>query len=304
MRRKADKSAWAQLERHPFRALLAFTILVGGTVFSVVHYFDSQRLEATKHDYDLKLTDSENKLASINRGLAGGDYINVARLVVHRGERNRVPLQSKFYADDSFYAPDLRAWIYKKTTDREFFTSIFGEEGKKQINELTGLAPVHVWTRGALVPVGNHDVIQNFAPCIYLQRLPIDELTVQLNLEAAKNSQPAALFQGDIIGAMLAQTFANVFKTLTFTSDTQASLLSITKVSNVLYCQFLLTIRNVTVDSRKLDSYFVNLEMIVISTNNNVYTICDIIPSEEPILRGPISAEVTEWLNAFAVYSD
>jgi hypothetical protein len=187
-------------------------VLIGGTVFGIVHYFDSERLEATKHDYEVKLTDSQSKLVSINRGLAGGDYINVARLVVHPGERDRVQAQSKFFADDSFYAPALQAWTYKKTTDTEFFTSIFGEEGKKQINEITGLAPVHVWTRGPLKPVGNHDVIQNFAPCIYLQRLPIEELTVQLNLEAAKNSQPATLFQGDVIGAMLAQTFSNVSK--------------------------------------------------------------------------------------------
>jgi hypothetical protein len=91
---------------------------------------------------------------------------------------------------------------------------------------------------------------------------------------------------------------------LTITSETQASLLNINKVSNVLYCQFLLTLHNVTIDSRKLDPYFINLEMIVISTKNNVYTICDLIPSEEPMLRGPVPAEVTEWLNGFAVFSD
>lgn len=301
---KSSKPGWTNLEKHPFRVLLTFAVLIGGAVYGIVHYFDSERLEATRHDYEVKLADSQSKLASINRGLAGGDYINVARLVVHRGERDRVPAQSKFYADDSFYAPAVQGWTYKKTTDTEFFTSIFGEEGKKQINELTGLAPVHVWTRGPLVPLGNHDVSQNFAPCIYLQRLPIDDLTVQLNLEATKNSQSTTLFQGDVIGAMLAQTFANVFKTLTFTSETQASLLNINKVSNVLYCQFLLTLRNVTINSQKRDSYFITLEMIVISTKDSVYTVCDLIPSEEPMLRGPIPAEVTEWINGFTVFSD
>ena len=103
---------------------------------------------------------------------------------------------------------------------------------------------------------------------------------------------------------MLAQTFANVFKKLTFTSDTHASLLSINKVSNVLYCQFLLTLNNVTIESQHRDSYFINLEVIVISVKNNVYTISDLIPSDEPMLRGPVPAEVTEWLNGFAVFSD
>lgn len=304
MTRKAKKSVWTDLDKHPFRVLFAFAVLSGGTVGVVVRYFDSEKFELMERDYKAKVSDYQSKLASIDRGLAGGGYINIASLVVHPGERDRVPTQSKFYSDDSFYAPELQGWGYKKTTDTEFFISIFGEEGKKQINEITGIAPVHVWTRGALVPVGNHDVIQNFAPCIYVQRLPIDELTVQLNLEAAKNAQPKTLFEGDVIGAMLAQTFANVFKTLTFTSDTQASLLSINKVSNVLYCQFLLTLHNVTIDARNVNSYFVNLEMIVITTKNNVYTICDLIPSEEPVLRGPVPAEVTEWLKGFAVFSD
>jgi hypothetical protein len=230
--------------------------------------------------------------------------MKVEHFLLHRGDRNRVPGQSKFYADDSFYAPDLPGWTYEKTTDRAFFKSIFGEEGQKQINEITGLAPVNVWTRGALKPLGNHDVFQDFAPCIYVQSLPIEELTIQLNLEAAKDSQSTTLFQGDVIGSMLAQTFSNVFKTLTITSDTQASLLSISKVSNVLYCQFLLTIHNVTIDSRVLPSYFINLEMIIISTPKTVYTICDLIPSEEPVLRGAVPAEVTEWLSGFAVFSD
>jgi hypothetical protein len=273
---------------------------VGVVVAAVTSFYWSQRLEETK----AQIADRDNKLASINRNLAGGDFMKVEHFLLRRGDRNRVPGKSKFYSDDSFYAPDLRGWTYKKTTDREFFTSLFGEQGQNQINEITGLAPVHVWTRGSLKPVGKHDVIQNFAPCFYVQRLPIDELTIRLNLEAAKNSQPQTLFEGDVIGSMLAQTFANVFKTLTFTSDTHASLLNISKVGDVLYCQFLLTINNVTIDARSLPSYFINLETIVISTPKNVYTICDIIPSEEPVLRGTVPAEVTEWLSGFAVFAD
>lgn len=292
------------VESNPFAYLIVVAVSVGGLVFSVVSYFCSEKLAMTELTHKEKMAESENRLASINRKLAGGDYMDVAHFVVHPGDRNRLPPQSRFYPDDSFYAPTPQGWAYKKTTDKEFFASIFAEQGQKQVNEYTGLAPVHVWTRGALVPVGNHDVIQNFAPCIYVQRLPIADLTIQLNLEAAKHSQSATLFEGDIIGSMLAQTFSNVFKTLTFTSDTQASLLNISKVSNVLYCQFLLTLHNVTIDSRQLDSYFINLEVIVISTKNNVYTISDLIPSDEPMLRGPVPAEVTEWLNGFAVFAN
>jgi hypothetical protein len=251
------------VESNPFAYLIGVAVSVGGLVFWVVSYFCSEKLVVTELTHKEKIAESENRLASINRKLAGGDYMDVAHFVVHPGDRNRLPAQSKFYSDDSFYAPAPQGWTYKKTTDKEFFASIFGEEGQKQVNEYTGLGPIHVWTRGALVPVGNHDVIQNFAPCIYVQRLPTADLTIQLNLEAAKNSQPATLFEGDIIGSMLAQTFSNVFKTLTFTSDTQASLVNISKVSNVLYCQFLLTLHNVTVDSRRLDSYFINLEVLL-----------------------------------------
>ena len=103
---------------------------------------------------------------------------------------------------------------------------------------------------------------------------------------------------------MLAQTFSTLFATLPFASDTQVYLQNISKVSNVLYCQFMLTLRNVIVEGRTLDSYFVTFETIVISTRENVYTVCIFTPSEEPMPRGPVPAEVTEWLSSFAVYSD
>lgn len=292
-----------RVEDNPFTYLLGVGVAVGSVVFFVVSYFASEKLAATIRTYDAEVADYKNKLASINRKLAGGDYMNVAQFVVRRGDRDHVPTQSKFYADDYFYAPALPNWTYKKTTDVDFFTSIYGEDGKKQVNDITRLAPVHLWNRGPLTPIGNHDAIQNLAPCIYLQRYPTAELAVQLNLQASKNSQPAA-FQGDIIGAMLAQTFSSLFTTLPFTSETQVYLLNINKVSNVLYCQFLLTLHNVTVDSRKRDSYFVTFETIVISTKDNVYTICDFVPSEEPMPRGQVPAELTEWLNGFAVFSE
>jgi hypothetical protein len=290
----------SRVESNPFISLIVTGTAVGAVVAAVISFFCSQRLEEAR----TQIADRESKLASINRNLAGGDFMKVEKFLARRGDRSHVPAQSKFYPDDSFYAPEIKGWIYTKVTDRVFFTSIFGKEAEKQMSEITGIAPMHVWTRGPLKPVGNNDVIENFAPSIYVQRLPLDELTVQLNLEAAKNSQPTTLFEGDVIGSMLAQTFSNIFKKLTITSDTQASLLSITKVSNVLYCQFLVTIHDVTIDGRALPSYFINLEMIVISTPKSVYTICDLVPSEEPVLRGSVPAEVTEWLSGFAVFAD
>ena len=83
--------------------LATFVILLCSTVAGVVRYFESAKLEAAKNDYN-------SKLASINRKLVGGDYLNVKQFVIHRNDGTRPPANSKFYSDDFFYAPNLQTW--------------------------------------------------------------------------------------------------------------------------------------------------------------------------------------------------
>ena len=65
----------------------------------------------------------------------------------------------------------------------------------------------------------------------------------------------------------------------------------------------LITLTDGTVGKRKFDHYYISLENIVISTEDNLCVITDVVPSDDPAPRGPVAAEVSEWLNSFALIS-
>jgi hypothetical protein len=303
--RVPGKTVRQRVEDHWLLYLLGVIIASAGVTAGLMNFVCNTRLEGTKRDY-------ESKMASINRRLAGGDYFNISKLLITRDEREKVPSASKFYADESFYAMDLPGWTYKKMADVDFYNTVYGESGDKPPNDITSLAPLHVWTRSEWTPVGNHDLIHNIAPVILVQCLPTNELIEKLNLAAPftgehekpiKDPESKMIFQGDIVGAMLTQTFSGFFDALHFGSNTHVNLLTVNKVKNILYCQILLTLRDVTLNDRRFPRYYINFETIVISTPDNVYTLADFQPSEEPLPRGTIAAEVTEWLNGFAIVS-
>jgi hypothetical protein len=213
-------------------------------VWGAAHYYYSERLALTRHEY-------ETKLASINRSLAGGDYIDVAKFLIPASQRSRLPQASTFHSDDSYYAPDLPRWTFKRMTDAEFFNSIYGEEGTATNNEITNLAPVNVWKRGDFIPIKGHGVINNVAPCIYVQRLPTKKLLEQLEINSPfpneedatlRNLRIPSIFRGDLVGALLTETLSGVFTTLRFMSDTDVNLRNISKVSLLhqfrSYCHF------------------------------------------------------------------
>jgi len=151
-------------------------------------------------------------------------------------------------------------------------------------------------------------VINNIAPCIWVQSVPAAEMVEQLNLrsrdDTADGTRLGTMFQGDIIGAMLNETLSTVFTGLRFASETNVKLLNISKVSNVLYCQILLTLNDVTVGPTHFARYYIIFETIVISARDRVYTFCDFQPSDEPVPRGAVPAEVTAFLNNFTILSE
>ena len=54
----------------------------------------------------------ENQLASINRNLAGGGYLNVAKFVVPPSERSRIRPDAKFFSAE-LYAAMPPGWEYE-----------------------------------------------------------------------------------------------------------------------------------------------------------------------------------------------
>ena len=301
--RMASKTIKQQVESHWLLYLVGTVITTLAIAVPVMLWICHEKVDSLTRDY-------EGKMASINRRLAGGDYLNVSKFLIAPDERDKVPPNSKFFPEESFYAPEPAGWTYKKMSDTDFYNTIYGEAGDKQTSQITQLAPMHVWVRGKWSSVKNHDLIRNIAPVIVIQAIPTKDLIDQLNLAAPFTGEvekpiqdPGSkmVFKGDIVGAMLTESLYNLFNTLHFASNTNVNLLTVNKVKNVLYCQVLLTLRDVSVASRPFSRFYVNVEIIVISTSDTVYALCDFQPSNEPLPRGPVAAEVTQWLDGFAI---
>ena len=260
------------------------------------------------------------QLASINRKLAGGDYLNVAKFVIPRSERSHIASADKFFGSDQFYAAMPPEWSYEKMKDVDLWNTMYGQPGEKPDNPVTGIVPIHVWRRGPFLRLEGNGIINNIAPLITVQRFANKQLLGELGIETSPSSpsadespetkkplgdiHPPTIFKGDIVGAVLAESFSLVFDNLRFVAGVSVDLVTINKVGNVLYCQILITLTNGAVGGKKFDVYYLSTETIVISTRDNVYVISDVIPSDDPSPRGSVAAELTRWLDDFAILSE
>jgi hypothetical protein len=309
----------ASVENHPIGFAALLVVASGAICFAVMSYFHGAEITNLNQQHTAEVTGLQNQLASINRKLAGGDYFNVAKLMVPRSERSRISPNAKFFSTELFYASTPPGWGYQQMKDIELWNTIYGKEGDKPDTSVTAIAPLHVWKRGPFVHLEGNKIINNIAPLITVQRFPNKELLTELGIDTPGSDLSGktpeikrllnglhmpTIFQGDIVGAVLAQNFSLVFDQLRFVEGVNVDLVTINKVSNVLYCQILITLRNGSVGNAKFERYYLSLENIVISTKDSLYVICDIVPSDDPAPRGPVAAEVSEWLNDFAILSE
>jgi hypothetical protein len=229
-------------------------------------------------------------------------------------------MADKFFSSELFYAAMPPGWSYRKMSDVDLWDTIYGQEGAKPDNPLTAIVPIYVWRRGPFTRLEGNGIINNIAPLITVQRFPNKQLLVELGIETpplphSPNESPEmkkllddihlpTIFKGDIVGAVLAQNFSLVFDNLRFVEGVSVDLVTINKVGNVLYSQILITLTNGAIGGKKFDVYYLSVENIVISTRDNLYVISDIIPSDDPAPRSSAAAELTQWLNDFAILAD
>lgn len=131
----AGETLKQRVENHFAVVVLGIIVLSGGAVGGVAAWVSlvqrqaaSDRFDAAQQQCTAQIRDLENKLASIDRNPAGGEYMDIRKFAVTRAGLKSLPATSKFHSDDLFYAPDPAGWTYKRITDAEFFKSIYGEE--------------------------------------------------------------------------------------------------------------------------------------------------------------------------------
>lgn len=316
--RKRQQSLHEWIQEHP----LAFAVrtIVGTTVVAsgLMGFMWHANVDNIGERHKAEVSALENQLASINRKLAGGDFLNVAKFLIPATERSKIPSTDKFFSKESFYAAMPPGWEYEEMKDIDLWNAIYGTMGDNPDNTLTGIVPIHVWRRGPLARLEGNGMINNIAPMITVQCFPNKELLSQFGIDEreprSKDESPErkelldslrqpTIFQGDVVGAVLAQNLSLIFDHLRFVENVNVELVTINKIGNVLYCQVLITLSKGSIGGRPFEHYYLIYENTVISTRDHLYVVSDVVPSDDPSPRGPVAAEVTRWLNDFAIIS-
>lgn len=308
----------ASLERNVFVFAAGIVITTAGITFEVLRNLYGTQIQNIQTTNQVTVKGLEGQLASINRRAAGGDFLNVEKMIIPDSRRAEIAPSAQFFGKDMFYAMTPDRWSYSELRDTDLWNTIYGATGTRPDNQVTGLSPMHVWRRGPFVTVSGNDYIHNIAPLITVQRFPAKDLLAHLGIEdpvsppkelnvesrnVLKSLRSASIFHGDAVGALLTQNLSYVFEQLRFASGATVNLVTINKVSNVLYCQILITLTNGSLQGIHFDKYYLSVESIVLSAGDSVYVVFDVLPSNDPAPRGPVAAELTEWLNSFSVIS-
>lgn len=109
----AGETLKQRVENNLTVVVIGLIVLSGGTVAGITAYFSSiqrqaasDRFDAAQQQCTAQIRDLENKLTSIDRNPAGGEYMDIRKFAVSRAGLKSLPATSKFHSDDLFYAPD------------------------------------------------------------------------------------------------------------------------------------------------------------------------------------------------------
>src|SRR4051812_29213119 len=108
--RKKGQSLHEWIQDHPLsfavRTIVGTTVVVSGVLGFIWHANIDNLTERHKGE----ISNLENQLASINRKLAGGDFLNVAKFLIPATERSRIPATDKYFSEEFFYAAMPAGW--------------------------------------------------------------------------------------------------------------------------------------------------------------------------------------------------
>jgi hypothetical protein len=85
-------------------------------------------------------------------------------------------------------------------------------------------------------------------------------------------------------------------------SDFFYQIVKLQKIGNVVYVQFLKTVRDVTVGRRHYEKYFLRQELILVSDGETLYVIQTYVPTADPSTRGDVYGRITEWFAKLAIF--
>jgi hypothetical protein len=295
---------WLSREHTAISAMAAIVAMIAGlsgTAFGIITLTGNEGSAARE---------LEQAAVSIERRLGpDAQFYDVRDIIVPAEEvRARLP-ESQYFSDDGFYAldeDDMGEWRYDLITESEFYELSLGSlEGLDELPEL----PLHLW-RSEI-----HDVTApielNQFDYVFVERISLEQLSelFSFGVEEPETEggagagadeaveQLARQYRGDSTGALLVGQLA--FLLPYGVADVRPVLNSVQKTGNVVYAKATLEISDAVVDGETYDQFFLEREVMIVSTATDVWLIQTSVGSADRL--SPSFEWIDDWFLRFGI---
>lgn len=309
-----------RVENHPIIVIFTAAVLLAGLISGPLELWQSSQKsqnaaeeQELKNQYGTQIEDLKQSLSQIPITVGQKSRtLDVTSLTLHEGDsQGKVTSQDEFIQPASFYTlrtTALPGWSRLTTNELQFdlMTTGYTRADLKSLVgpgtvQLAAKLPMYIWrqTNAKLVITG--------LPGIHI-------LYPQIIVEQIKQSVVPALFADDTGSANrttsannLAQFYKaeptgfyllNQLDSLEY-SDIPIVLTTIEKKENVVYAEINSRLRNVSVNGQSYSSYYLTMQLILISTPDGLYFVKTYLPSAAPFSHA--AETVTQWLSNFHI---
>ncbi|WP_345240389.1 hypothetical protein [Nibrella saemangeumensis] len=307
---------------------LIFTI----TAITIVSALISVAVWITSQYYQSQIDKYQNQLSSIERRLGGPDLMDLNKLIMRNGDP--APINSGYNQEGGFYATNSSFWKYKLSNPAEMILVNNGQQVPEEIKDLSDI-PIYVWygepkynfsdpsldnnvvvridTLDKDLKIGSHPdstvtILRNiqriYQPTISMNWVKRSRYSIQkMQKEDHKVVESVGfdiISDDELLGRTL---YFNLSVLLDHwpEADIDRQIISVQKKENIIYARALEVIKNIKINGKHYERFYVWKENLLICTKDNLYDIKIEIPSDEPLRKGQSFAQVSDWFGSFAV---
>lgn len=318
----------SRIENHIVLVVISACVTTGGTVFAISQYFNNQSLARAEESAEIEHSQLETRLASIERGLAKDSYLDIRQLLRTASDDTIISRDQGYFPIDRFYAlREIKGWQYQHISEAQYEMSLSAR--KSNINFVSTETKVlqahklHLWRGNKTFHVQSNGLDQQWYPHILVQRLSLDDFDAiskvagheakeQINSEQQRIvldekqvnqqlKQLSKVVRDDIIGTLFYFQINQTFLESIGNADIKSKLIKSQKLGNVLYAQFMTEISNTKVNKIPVSRFYLRYELILISTQQDIYLVKILVPSFEPAPRDKMASDINSWLSALKI---
>ena len=320
----------SRIENHIVLIVISACVTTGGGVFAVSHYFYGQSLARSEELAQLETEKLESRLASIERGLSKDSYLDIRQLLRPATDDSILSKEQSYFPIDRFYANrEINRWQYENISEAQYSLSLQGKKSKTTFvsTELDVLKSnmLHLWRGTDSFLVQTKNIAMRWYPHILVQRVSLDDfnamtkqsvretatqMKAELNIDLDDKTvnqqldQLSEMVHDDIVGMVFHLQLDSTFKESIENPDIRSRLVKNQKLGNVLYAQFLTEYQHPKVNKTEVQRFYLRHELILISTQNDIYLVKIVVPSYEPAPRRKMTSDINNWLASLKVAID